>query len=73
MPAPHLTPEPDLETLLRSPRRPRVRLQAILYLLTAITTFAAGVAELVLDLEAKEASAVPREAGWLALELLEST
>ncbi|NBT13561.1 MAG: hypothetical protein EBS56_08280 [Planctomycetia bacterium] len=36
-------------------------------------SFAAGVAELVLDLEGKEASAVPREAGWLALELLEST
>ena len=36
-------------------------------------SFAAGIAELVLDLETKEASAVPREAGWLALELLEST
>lgn len=36
-------------------------------------SFAAGVAERVLDLEGREASAVPREAGWLALELLEST
>ena len=36
--------ESDLETLLQSrPRpRPRVRLQSLLYLLTAITTFAAG-------------------------------
>lgn len=36
-------------------------------------SFAAGVAKLVLDLEANEASAVAREAGWMALELLEST
>jgi len=36
-------------------------------------SFAAGVAELVLDMEGQEATAVPREAGWLALELLEST
>jgi len=34
--------EPDLDTLLRSPRPPRVRLQALLYLLTCLTTFAAG-------------------------------
>ena len=36
-------------------------------------SFAAGVAELVLSLETEEASTLPREAGWLALELLEST
>jgi membrane-associated protease RseP (regulator of RpoE activity) len=34
--------EPDLETLLRSRPRPRVRLQLLLYALTALTTFAAG-------------------------------
>ena len=32
----------ELETLLRSPGSPRIRLQALLYLLTALTTFAAG-------------------------------
>jgi len=42
MPAPFATAEPDLETLLRSPRRPRARLQLLLYLLTCLTTFAAG-------------------------------
>lgn len=36
-------------------------------------SFAAGVAERVLDMESKASSTVPREAGWLALELLEST
>ncbi|MEI6638008.1 MAG: hypothetical protein WCO99_15695, partial [Planctomycetota bacterium] len=36
--------EPDLETLLRSPRSPRLRLQGLLYLLTCLTTFAAGAA-----------------------------
>jgi membrane-associated protease RseP (regulator of RpoE activity) len=35
-------PEPDLETLLRRPRRPRARLQVLLFLLTCLTTFAAG-------------------------------
>lgn len=34
--------EPDLETLLRSSRSPRLRLQSLLYLLTCLTTFAAG-------------------------------
>ena len=34
--------EPDLETLLRRPRRPRSRLQALLFALTCLTTFAAG-------------------------------
>jgi membrane-associated protease RseP (regulator of RpoE activity) len=38
----HLQSEPDLETLLRSPRRPRARLQVLLYALTCLTTFAAG-------------------------------
>ncbi len=42
MPVPFATAEPDLETLLRSPRRPRARLQLLLYLLTCLTTFAAG-------------------------------
>ena len=42
MPVPFATAEPDLETLLRSPRRPRARLQLLLYLLTGLTTFAAG-------------------------------
>ena len=37
-----LLPEPDLETLLRRPRRPRSRLQGLLFLLTCLTTFAAG-------------------------------
>jgi membrane-associated protease RseP (regulator of RpoE activity) len=32
----------DLETLLRSSRAPRLRLQGLLYLLTCLTTFAAG-------------------------------
>jgi hypothetical protein len=41
-PFPHR--EPDLETLLRSPRSPRLRLQGLLYLLTCLTTFAAGAA-----------------------------
>ena len=36
--------EPDLETLLRSRRSPRLRLQTLLYLLTCLTTFAAGAA-----------------------------
>lgn len=34
--------EPVLETLLRRPRRPRARLQVLLFLLTCLTTFAAG-------------------------------
>ena len=42
MPTSFTTAEPDLETLLRSPRRPRARLQLLLYLLTGLTTFAAG-------------------------------
>lgn len=42
MPTSHLQSEPDLETLLRPPRRPRARLQALLYALTCLTTFAAG-------------------------------
>jgi len=43
MPASDLQPEPDLETLLRHhPRRPRARLQGLLYLFTCLTTFAAG-------------------------------
>lgn len=42
MPVPCATTEPDLETLLRSPRRPRALLQLLLYLLTCLTTFAAG-------------------------------
>lgn len=33
---------PDLESLLRAPRRPPVRLQGLLYVLTGLTTFAAG-------------------------------
>ncbi|MFM7205914.1 MAG: site-2 protease family protein [Planctomycetaceae bacterium] len=33
---------PDLETLLRSRRSSRLRLQALLYILTCLTTFAAG-------------------------------
>ena len=40
LPAPY--PEPDLETLLRPRRRPPVRLQVLLYVLTGLTTFAAG-------------------------------
>jgi len=36
-------------------------------------SFAGGIAERVLGLEAEEGSPVPREAGWLALELLEAT
>jgi membrane-associated protease RseP (regulator of RpoE activity) len=36
--------EPDLETLLRSRPSPRLRLQTLLYLLTCLTTFAAGAA-----------------------------
>jgi membrane-associated protease RseP (regulator of RpoE activity) len=36
--------EPDLETLLRSPRRLPIRLQTLLYILTCLTTFAAGAA-----------------------------
>jgi membrane-associated protease RseP (regulator of RpoE activity) len=44
MPTTDLQPEPDLETLLRPRRRPRprARLQALLYVLTCLTTFAAG-------------------------------
>jgi len=42
MPTTDLQPEPDLETLLRPPRRPRARLQGLLYALTCLTTFAAG-------------------------------
>jgi len=42
MPSLPSSAEPDLDTLLRSPRPPRVRLQALLYLLTCLTTFAAG-------------------------------
>lgn len=34
--------EPDLETLLRARPRPRVRLQGLLFVLTCLTTFAAG-------------------------------
>ncbi|MCE9629575.1 MAG: site-2 protease family protein [Planctomycetia bacterium] len=40
-PAP-LHHDAELETLLRSPGSPRIRLQALLYLLTGLTTFAAG-------------------------------
>jgi hypothetical protein len=36
-------------------------------------SFASGVAELVLAMEQSEQSSLAREAGWLALELLEST
>ena len=36
-------------------------------------SFASGVAELVLETEKTEITPVAREAGWLALELLEST
>jgi len=42
MPSLPSSAEPDLDTLLRSPRQPRIRLQALLYLLTCLTTFAAG-------------------------------
>ena len=41
---PHSHPGPDLETLLRSRPAPRLRLQGLLYLLTCMTTFAAGAA-----------------------------
>ena len=41
---PHSPPGPDLETLLRSRWSPRLRLQSLLYLLTCMTTFAAGSA-----------------------------
>ncbi len=34
----------ELEALLRSPASPRIRLQGLLYLLTGLTTFAAGAA-----------------------------
>jgi membrane-associated protease RseP (regulator of RpoE activity) len=40
----HAHPGPDLETLLRSRPAPRLRLQGLLYLLTCMTTFAAGAA-----------------------------
>ncbi len=42
MQPPPLHHERDLETLLRSARSPRLRLQGLLYLLTCLTTFAAG-------------------------------
>ncbi len=42
MSVPHRQPEADLETLLRRPRRPQARLQVLLFLLTCLTTFAAG-------------------------------
>lgn len=44
MPPPPSHPGPDLETLLRSRPTPRLRLQGLLYLLTCMTTFAAGAA-----------------------------
>lgn len=44
MTPPHSPPGPDLETLLRARPSPRLRLQALLYLLTCMTTFAAGAA-----------------------------
>ncbi len=42
MPEPTHSPDVDLETLLRRPRRPRARLQVLLAILTCLTTFAAG-------------------------------
>ena len=36
-------------------------------------SFASGVAELVLEMEKTESLPLAREAGWMALELLEST
>lgn len=44
MQPPHSHSGPDLETLLRSRPSPRLRLQGLLYLLTCLTTFAAGAA-----------------------------
>ncbi|MFM8735405.1 MAG: site-2 protease family protein [Pirellulales bacterium] len=42
MQPPAFPSEPDLETLLRARPRPRIRLQVLLFVLTCLTTFAAG-------------------------------
>ncbi len=42
MPASYHPPDADLETLLGRRRRPRARLQGLLFFLTCLTTFAAG-------------------------------